>query len=432
MLLEKAKKYKGVSSNKLKNGDKTYYVTYKDSDNISRRKKVGKQSKGMTENKAFSLLQDLNQKKKHTDINQVTDKDSLIGISLWYFQQQITDRFGAVEAKYYLSEEFKKSDLYDAHRLQLNTFNYGLDHKRIDYYIEYLKGLQAFYPPLSRKILNYRKVLLKFRANVVYYHRTPLKDTNKRDINFLVTRLQAMGKSRKTISDVISMLRSIVNWAIDNDFYTGDNPFQGYKYIAAKKQRDRFLDREEVALLLERMKKENKNLYLCTYLGLITAGRANTVLNIQKKDINFKENIITLTNFKAKNRKYKLPLDDSSIAYFKTITQDMDRDDYLIQPTRKREYKKKPLYKIPPKFYAICDELFNEGIDKKIESENVVNFHTLRHTVASIMAIEGESIYKIKHFLDHSNIEETERYAKLRPNHLSSMVETYVAKNILI
>ena len=48
------------------------------------------------------------------------------------------------------------------------------------------------------------------------------------------------------------------------------------------------------------------------------------------------------------------------------------------------------------------------------------------------MAIEGESIYKIKHFLDHSNIEETERYAKLRPKHLNSIVERYVATNILI
>ena len=426
-------KYKGVSYNRLKGGDKTYYITYKDQDNISRRKKVGKHSKGMRAAEAFSILQDLNKKKKHTETIQLTDKSSLLSISLLYFQQQITDRFGAVEGKYLISEEYKNSKHYNVDRIHLEEFNYKVNAKRLDFYIDYLKELQAFYPPFSQKLLNYRKVILKFKANVAFYgpyNTKPLSDTNKKEINFLATRLQAMGKSRKTIADVISLLRSIVNWAIDNDFYIGDNPFQGFKYIAKKKQRDRYLTKEEVSILLNRMKQENKNLYLCTYLGLITAGRANTVLNIQKRDIDFDKKMITLINYKADNRRYKIPLTNEAVEYLKEVTKMLDRDDYVIQPTRSKEYKKRPLYKIPPKYYAICDELFNKGIDKKIEPENIVNFHTLRHTVASLMVIGGESIYKVRYFLDHKSIEETQRYAKLRAENLEDVAGKYYANNI--
>ena len=67
---------------------------------------------------------------------------------------------------------------------------------------------------------------------------------------------------------------------------------------------------------------------------------------------------------------------------------------------REKEYKGKPLCKIPPKYREICDELFNKYIDKQQYPEDVVNFHTLRHTVAT---------YDISKFLDHSNAQETER-----------------------
>jgi len=420
-------KHKGVSYNKLKNGDKTFYITYKDKENISRRRKVGKQSKGMTAAQAFAILQDLNKTKKHQEVIHLADDSSLMSIAILYFQQQITDRFGAVEAKFLQAGNREAPE-----RIKLDSFNYGVNAKRIDFYIEYLKELQAYYPPLAQKILNYRKVILKFKANVAFYgpyNTKPLSETNKQEINFLTTRLLAMGKSKKTIADVISLLRSIVNWSIENDFYFGDNPFQGFKYTSKKKQRDRYLDKEEIGILLNRMKKENTNLYLCTYLGLVTAGRANTVLNIQKKDIDFKNNMITLINYKA-DRTYKILLTEDTIKYLKKVTYSLDRDDYLIQPTRQKEYKKKPLYKIPPKYYAICDELFNSNIDKKIEPEKIVNYHTLRHTVASLMAIDGESIYKIKYLLDHKSIEETQRYAKLRTESLENMVENYYTKNI--
>ena len=58
-------------------------------------------------------------------------------------------------------------------------------------------------------------------------------------------------------------------------------------------------------------------------------------------------------------------------------------------------------------------KLFNEDV---IDDYQKVVIHTLRHTFASHLAINGCPIYTIKELMNHKTIEMTERYAKLAPN----------------
>jgi len=54
--------------------------------------------------------------------------------------------------------------------------------------------------------------------------------------------------------------------------------------------------------------------------------------------------------------------------------------------------------------------------DEATGTKDKVVFHTLRHTFASWLAIEGESIITIKELMRHKTIEMTLRYAHLMPD----------------
>ncbi len=70
----------------------------------------------------------------------------------------------------------------------------------------------------------------------------------------------------------------------------------------------------------------------------------------------------------------------------------------------------------------ILNKLFNEGLDPEDRKDRVV-IHTLRHTFASHLAINGTSIQTIMKLMDHQDNKMTLRYAKLAPNSGRAEVE---------
>ena len=62
----------------------------------------------------------------------------------------------------------------------------------------------------------------------------------------------------------------------------------------------------------------------------------------------------------------------------------------------------------------------NEGIT---DPRQKVVFHTLRHTFASWLAIQGTPILTIKELMGHQSLAMTERYSHLSPDHKKQAVE---------
>ena len=80
------------------------------------------------------------------------------------------------------------------------------------------------------------------------------------------------------------------------------------------------------------------------------------------------------------------------------------------------------------KLKAILDILFNIGLNKD-DRKNRVVIHTLRHTFASHLAINGEPIYNIQKLLNHKDLNSTLRYAKLNKKEKRRSVKNMYQKN---
>ena len=61
------------------------------------------------------------------------------------------------------------------------------------------------------------------------------------------------------------------------------------------------------------------------------------------------------------------------------------------------------------------DELFNQNVNKRTldGKDSCVNFHTIRRSIATNLAIADFDIYKIKKLLDHNKVDTTELYLNL-------------------
>ena len=72
------------------------------------------------------------------------------------------------------------------------------------------------------------------------------------------------------------------------------------------------------------------------------------------------------------------------------------------------------------------DELFNQHLNKSNndDRDKVVNFHTIRRSVATNLAKSGTPLYDVMIFLNHSNIEQTMKYLNMESKKLNKQVDS--------
>jgi len=217
------------------------------------------------------------------------------------------------------------------------------------------------------------------------------------------------GYSLKTVNHIINLLSTIINIAIEKELFKGNNPAKKVKRLKVDNARERFLNVDEVKLLLDTV-KDNPMIYLFCNLALSTGGRLKTILTIQKKDIDLNSGTIKLKDFKN-NSTYTGFINNNLYSLLDDLLPKLKANDYILsgnsEPLTARQIQ------VPLK--RILDNLFNKGL-KPNDRKNRVVIHTLRHTFASHLAINGTPIYTIQRLMNHKDINMTLRYAKLAPD----------------
>lgn len=222
--------------------------------------------------------------------------------------------------------------------------------------------------------------------------------------------------SPRTTNHLIFLIGTIFKYANKKEIYKGTSPTVTLDGLKVDNKRENYLELSEIKLLLQVSREVSDELWLFVKLSLSTGGRIGTITELKKKDINLNTNTITLKDFKN-TRTYRGYISDDELKEFlQERLKNLKANDYIILRRR---------YWIETKIRPILDELFNKELDTD-DRKNRIVIHSLRHTFASHLAINGTPILAIKTLMNHSSLDMTMRYAHLAPDSgYSQVVKLY-------
>lgn len=246
-----------------------------------------------------------------------------------------------------------------------------------------------------------------------------LNEITSFDLERLKSDLSKGGLAPATIKHCLVLIRQIYNKAIAWGLYQGVNPVKGVKMPLVQNQRTRFLSHKEAAQLLSELKAmQTLDLHDMALLSLYTGLRAGEIFNLRGYDLDFQNDIVSM----PQGMKGYLRITDSKNkmtrhAYMTNTIKEMltrrkpDAPEKLVFPDRHG----KKIAAVSQSFKKVVKRLgFNDGITDRRQQ---VTFHTLRHTFASWLALQGESLITIRDLLGHRTTQMTERYSHLIEDH---------------
>jgi len=235
-----------------------------------------------------------------------------------------------------------------------------------------------------------------------------LKDITSLDLEGLKWDLQKT-LAPPTVKHCLVLVRQMFNKAVLWGLYTGPNPVKGVKLPALDNRRTRrFLSREEAQDLLEELKTWSLQTHDQAFVSLYAGLRFGEIAGLTWRDIDFEQGIIHIRDGKARSRH----------AYMISRVRDLlqarrpatARPEDLIFQSRTGGRQRH----VSSAFRKAVDSLgLNAG---RPDPRDRVCFHTLRHSFASWLAIQGTPLLTIKELLGHRTLAMTARYAHLAPD----------------
>ena len=268
------------------------------------------------------------------------------------------------------------------------------------------------------EIKNNRNLISRYNTTIKeVFSNKDINSITKEDITKFVKSLIDKDYSVSTIRMNIAVIRASFNYAIKEKNLQIFNPCTGVKLPKLDNARERYLSINEINLLRDTVKQTNdKSLYIFLELLLQTGARKFSILTLTKKDFNLEHKEVTLKNHKT-NTTYKGFLQEDFIEPLKEYLKQFNLNEHIFTFSDDMMYSL-----VGHKLLNILDKLFNVGLASN-DRKNKVVIHTLRHSMASHLAINGVPIFTIQKLLNHSDITQTMRYAKLSPENGKNAIQ---------
>jgi integrase len=239
-----------------------------------------------------------------------------------------------------------------------------------------------------------------------------LNEITSFDLERLKSNLTKKELSPASVKHCLVLVREIYNKTREWGKYQGTNPVKGVKMPTLNNQRQRFLSYAEADNLLAELKKVSESVHDQALISLHCGLRAGEIFNLRGQDLDFENGLIRIMDPKNKANR---------TAYMTQAVREMLKarlPENLNDLIFKDRWHGEKIESISKTFQKAVDTLgFNKGVE---DPRHRVVFHTLRHTFASWLALEGNlggnSILTIKELLGHKSLAMTERYSHLIPD----------------
>jgi integrase len=205
-----------------------------------------------------------------------------------------------------------------------------------------------------------------------------------------------------TVNREVTRLKHIFNTAVEWK-YVSKNPIEGLKALKEPPGRVRYLDDDELRLLLDAI--NGHWLEPLVLISLNMGLRRSELLGLGwSKNIDLKNGQITL--FKTKtNKRRAIAINNTVYEVLRKIPRRIDND--LLFPDYKGDM-------VSMAFKRLCLKI---GIGD-------FHWHDLRHCFASYLTMNNYNLKTVQELLGHSDTRTTERYSHLSPAHLQNAVNT--------
>lgn len=273
---------------------------------------------------------------------------------------------------------------------------------------DYFKNI--YYPAISqekkKKTASTEEHLFRLWISKIM-GKKPFKNISAFDLERLKKEMLKADRAPRTIEYALTTLGQIFRHAIRLGYFTGTIPTTQVKKPKYDNKKIRFLSQDEAHILLNNLKNASQQMHDMSLLALHCGLRAGEIFSLTWKDVDLDHGLITLLDTKSGKTRVLSITNDIKFIFEKKGPGPMS--ELVFQARGGGKIKK-----ISKSFSrAVEDAGFNDGIDDRRQK---VTFHTLRHTFASWLVMEGISLYEVKELLGHASLTMTERYSHLAPD----------------
>ena len=213
-------------------------------------------------------------------------------------------------------------------------------------------------------------------------------------VDQFVAKRQKDGVKNSTINRELTVLKKMLNLAIDWQFDIEQNPVKRARYFSEEKyRRDRVLSAEEEISLFREAAAHLKPILTC---ALQTGMRVGEILGLKWENVNLEKHEILIKAEASKSGKARIIPITSTLSYeLEKLRGNFPGNDQFVFL-----YKFRPVKSVN---LAFTNARRRAGIKD-------LTFHDLRHTVASRLVSKGANPVSIKNILGHTNLRTTEIY----------------------